>query len=110
MRLTVIFPFTVAGLLFFAVFLQAADTPGEPALKAALLETTTRHLNALLDSEGKIKPLKGKSAGAAEALAFQLMFEITGEKRFRDAALDLADHELADMRATTFGVRAIKEK
>jgi hypothetical protein len=101
---------TVAAILFHAAVLPAQEVPGESSCKTAIRDTTTRHLNVLLDSAGKIKPLKGKSAGAAEALAFQLMSEVTGERTFRDAALELADRELADMRATKFGVRAIKEK
>jgi hypothetical protein len=112
------FAIVVAQLLLHADYAWSAESPraggsarGDVAdFKSALLSTTTQHLNSLLDSDGKIKPLKGKSAGAAEALAFQLMFEVTGEKRFRDASLELADRELADMRATKFGVRAIKEK
>jgi hypothetical protein len=110
MRSVFTLSFTVAAFLIHAVVLTAEEVPGESACKAAIRDITTRHLNALLGSDGRIKPLKGKSAGAAEALAFQLMFEVTGEKKFRDAALELADRELADMRATKFGVRAIKEK
>ena len=96
-----------------------ASTPASPAstaapdaatVKAALLNTTKQHLDALLDSTGKVKELKGKSAGAAEALAFYLTFEVTHDARYRAAALALADLELQDMRATKFGVRAIKEK
>src|SRR5215207_4975819 len=84
--------------------------PEEEALRDALLATTTRHLDALLDSAGKMQPLKGKSAAAAAAMAFRMMFEVTGEARFRGAALELAERELQEMRATKFGVRAIKEK
>jgi hypothetical protein len=102
--------FTVAAFVLHAVAVCAEEIPGARAFKTALLDTRTRHLTALLDSDGKIQPLKGKSAGAAEALAFQLMFEVTGDKRYGAAALELADKELADMRATKFGVRAIKEK
>ena len=38
------------------------------------------------------------------------MFEITGEPKYRQAALSLADEILKDMRATKFGVLPIKEK
>ena len=38
------------------------------------------------------------------------MFEITGEQKFRKAAVSLADQVLKDMRATKFGVLPIKEK
>ena len=53
MRSVFTIPFTVAVFLFPTVFLHAAEAPVESAFKAALLSTTTRHLNALLDSEGK---------------------------------------------------------
>jgi hypothetical protein len=93
-----------------AATLAVGAAPDEPAVRAELLATTSRHLEALLDSTGKLQPLKGKSAAAAEAMAFRLMFEVTGEARFREAALELAERELQEMHATKFGVRAIKEK
>ena len=78
--------------------------------KSRLLPATTRHLNKLLAADGSVVPLKGKTAEAQEALAFYLMFETTGDRRFRHAALELADRVLQGMRATKFGVLAIKEK
>jgi hypothetical protein len=54
--------------------------------------------------------MKGKTSEGNGALAFYLMFEVTGEQRFRKAALSLADQVLQDMRATKFGVLPIKEK
>lgn len=69
-----------------------------------------RHLNQLLGGDGSVVSLKGKTAGGSEALAFYLMFEVTGQPKFRKAALSLADEVLEDMRATKFGVLPIKEK
>ena len=54
--------------------------------------------------------MKGKTSEGNGALAFYLMFEITGEQKFRKAALTLADQVLKDMRATKHGVLPIKEK
>jgi hypothetical protein len=104
------------NVLFLAVLaphpisLCAAEAVDAAAVKQALQGSLVKHLDALLDAEGKVRELKGKTAGAAEAMAFRLMFEVTGDKRHRAAALELADKELAEMRATKFGVRAIKEK
>ena len=93
---------------------HAADAPKPsdslPAFKAILLDTTTRHLNLLLGADGSVNSLKGKTADGQEAFAFYLMFEVTGEQKFRKAALSLADQVLKDMRATKFGVLPIKEK
>lgn len=94
----------------------AADPPASNAaddvstFKSRLLAATTRHLNLLLGSDGTVASLKGKTAAGEEALAFYLMFEITGNPCFRNAALSLADRVLKDMRATKFGVLPIKEK
>lgn len=98
------------AMLMLQPVLLRAEAVDEAGVKKVLQATMTKHLDALLDGVGKVQPLKGKSAGAAEALAFQLMFEVTGDKRYHTAALALADNELAEMRATKFGVRAIKEK
>jgi hypothetical protein len=116
MKASLVIPFAV--LVFSAAAVPGAETPVAPAagsseeqaLKTRLLATTTRHLNQLLGPDGKVGALKGKSAVAAEALAFYLMFESTGEQRFRGGALELLDRVLQDMRATKFGVLAIKEK
>lgn len=91
----------------FAAEVRSADVQ---AFRSRLLTATARHLNLLLGADGSVGPLKGKTGNAQEALAFHLMFEITGDQRFRHAALDLADRVLKDMRGTTFGVLPIKEK
>ena len=80
------------------------------AFKAKLKSTLTRHLNQLLGSDGAITTIKGKTGDGNEALAFYLMFENTGEQKFRNAALNLADQVLKAMRATKSGVLPIKEK
>ena len=94
--------------------LTAADAPKPTdslqAFKAKLRATMDRHLNELLGDDGSVASLKGKSAEGNGALAFYLMFEVTGEEKFRKAALSLADQVLKAMRATKFGVLPIKEK
>lgn len=80
------------------------------ALKGRLQTTLTRHLNELLSDDGSVVTLKGKTADGSGAVVFYLMFEITGEQKFRKAAVGLADEVLRDMRATKFGVLPIKEK
>jgi hypothetical protein len=85
---TLLYP-TIIGV---AVPVTMEDLVVKQALQAAM----TKHLDARLDAEGKVRALKGKSAGAAEAMAFRLMFELTGDKRYRAKALELMDRELAD--------------
>ncbi len=101
-------------LLFAPPAVLAADRPAFPAsreaFQAKLLTTLNRHLNLLLRSDGAVVSLKGKTANGDGALTFYLMFEATGQQRFRKAALALADQVLKDMRATRFGVLPIKEK
>ena len=87
---------------------SSSDTPG--AFKVQLQSTLNRHLNQLLKKDGSLVPFKGKTATGDGALAFYLMFEITGEQKFRKAAVELANQVLRDMRATKFGVLPIKEK
>ena len=94
--------------------LHSAETPknseSAQTFKAGLQATLDRHLNQLLKKDGSLASFKGKTAEGNGALAFYLMFEITGEQKFRRAAVQLADQVLRDMRATKFGVLPIKEK
>ena len=94
--------------------LNAADIPKSSnalqVFKAKLQTTVTGHLNQLLNADGSVVSLKGKTADGSEAMAFYLMFELTGEQKFRKAGICLADQILKDMRGTTFGVLPIKEK
>lgn len=93
-----------------ADILPAKNSSEVSAFKTRLLAATTRHLNLLLEADGSVALLKGKASDGEEALAFYRGFEITGEQRFRMAALALVDRVLKDMRATKFGVLMIKEK
>ena len=101
-------------LLAWLTVLHAADAPkpadASQAFKAKLQATMSRHLSQLIGQDGSVPSLKGKSAEGSGALAFYLMFEATGEQKFRKAAVGMADQILKDMRATKFGVLAIKEK
>ena len=90
--------------------LHAADSPLPASFKSKLQTTMTRHLNQLLNDDGAVAEMKGKTADGQEAFAFYLMFEVTGEQKFRKGALSLAEQVLKDMRATKFGVLPIKEK
>ena len=84
--------------------LHAADSTLPTSFKDKLQTTLTRHLNQLLSADGSVAEMKGKTSEGNGALAFYLMFEITGEQKFRKAALTLADQVLKDMRATKHGV------
>jgi hypothetical protein len=89
---------------------DSVSTETLQAFKSKLLAATTRHLNLLLGTDGSVNSLKGKTADGQEAFAFYLMFELTGDRKFRKAALSLADRILKDMRKMKFGVLPIKEK
>lgn len=103
--------FGIASISFAAeASLPIKSAAAPAAFKTRLAVATTRHLNALLGSDGTVNTLKGKTADGQNALAFYLLWEITKDERFRKAAVTLADRVLADMRATKFGVLPIKEK
>src|SRR5256885_15145139 len=99
----------LTALLAPLAALNAAEVKPDSlqAFKSKLQTTMNRHLNQLLGDDGSVASLKGKSADGNGAMAFYLMFEITGEQKFRKAALGLADQVLKDMRATKFGVLPI---
>jgi hypothetical protein len=103
-------PLFAALLLASPAMLHAADSPLPADFKAKLQTTVTRHLSQLLNEDGSIAEMKGKTSEGNGALAFYLMFEVTGEQKFRKAALTLANKVLKDMRATKHGVLPIKEK
>ena len=78
--------------------------------RSRLLAATSKHLDSLLDSKGKVADLKGKSADGATAMAFYQLYEATGNPKYRAAARDLAERIVKDMKATKHGVLYIKEK
>jgi hypothetical protein len=90
----------------------AAPAPVNPgtAFRTTLQDTLVRHLGKLVTDDGSVAGMKGKTAEGNGALAFYLMFELTGEQKYRKAALGLAEQVLKDMRATRHGVLPIKEK
>jgi hypothetical protein len=102
----------LTALCILGVPLRAADAqPGSlQTFKARLQTVLGRHLDQLIGDGSSAVSLKGKSADGSGALAFYLMFETTGEQRYRKAAVGMADQILQDMRATKFGVLPIKEK
>ncbi len=113
--------FLIGLLLGATLNLRSADAPRKadadsvakeslPVFKAKLRDTLTRHLDTLLGADGSVRAMKGKTVEGNSALAFYLMAEVTGDERYRKAALSLADQVLKDMRATKFGVLPIKEK
>jgi len=106
---TLAIPLFCLGISIALADPPAATADGLPAFKAKLLAATTRHLNLLISADA-VGSLKGKTAAGQEAFAFYLMYEMTGDKAYRSAALSLADHILKDMRETKFGVLPIKEK
>ena len=101
----------------FVVAVVAGGQPPDPLPERALTDfaarltaVTTRHLDRLLGPDATVSALKGKSADGATALAYYQMFELTGEPKYRAAAVALADRIVADMKATKHGVLYIKEK
>ena len=85
----------------FSITSRAADMPAKSpatadvaAFKTRLQIAVKRHLNMLLGDDGSVASLKGKGGEGEEALAFYRVFEITGDQRFRTAALALADRVL----------------
>ncbi|HSH93504.1 MAG TPA: hypothetical protein VK968_05115, partial [Roseimicrobium sp.] len=103
--------FLLGGLCVFAGRVLATEVVGDAtAVKARLQGATTKHLDQLLGASGVVPMLKGKAADGEEALAFYRMFEVTGNARYRTAALTLVERILKEMRATKFGVLPIKEK
>ncbi|HYV28629.1 MAG TPA: hypothetical protein VFA77_13920 [Candidatus Eisenbacteria bacterium] len=115
---------TIAAVVLLAAFAgtpcgAAPDPKEEPQLmsrselasfQSRLLSATTKHLDSLIASNGKVVALKGKSSVSTTAFAFYLAFELTGNSNYRAAAVELADRVLADMKAAKFGVLYIKEK
>jgi hypothetical protein len=106
---------TLAASVFVTVVPAWSASPATSnieveAFQARLLAAMTKHLNLLLREDGSVIALKGKAADGETALAFYRMFELTGDQRFRKAALEVVDRILKDMRATKFGVLPIKEK
>ena len=109
--------FIAVLLLFHPAALRPADAPvagvtpaAVAAFKDRLRATTTRHLDLLLKPDGSVVSLKGKAADGDTALAFHRAYEITGDPRYRSAALTLSGRILTALRATKFGVLEIKEK
>lgn len=78
--------------------------------QSKLRAATLKHLDLLLSDDGSVGAMKGKTSAGQEAFAFYLIFERTGNPKYRAAAVALADRILKDMRATKFGVLPIKEK
>ena len=101
---------TFVVLCVTAATALAEDAAALAAFKARLLAATTKHLNLLVDDDGSVGRMKGKTADGQGAMAFYLLYELTHEERYRKAALGIADRVLRDMRATKFGVLPIKEK
>lgn len=106
--------FLTALLLASRAVLPAAEVPkpvdSMPAFKTRLQGTLERHLNQLMNDAGAVAEMKGKTSEGNGALAFYLLFEATGNQKYRRAAIGLADQVLKDMRATRHGVLPIKEK
>lgn len=98
-------------LLFFALaapaFAQSQDLAG---FRSRLMTATTKHLDLLLDANGNVAELKGKSSETMTASAYYLMYERTGNPKYRAAAVQLAGRIGKSMKATKFGVLYIKEK
>src|SRR4051812_2833463 len=104
--------FSTLAVTIVVLWTASAARAAEPdkEFRSQLLAATTKHLNALLGPDGKVVALKGKSSAADTALAYYLTYELTGDQKYRSAAVQVADGILKDMRSTKFGVLYIKEK
>ena len=89
---------------------EAGANSAFTAFRSRLLSATTKHLDLLLDENGKVASLKGKSSDAMTASAYQIAYELTGKPKYRAAAVQLADRLLKAMRSMKFGVLYIKQK
>ncbi|MFB3830105.1 MAG: hypothetical protein ACE15B_25280 [Bryobacteraceae bacterium] len=95
-----------ARLVFLIALAAAARGADDPAaFRARLLAAATGHLDQLLGAG-----LKGKSSAAMTAWAYYLTYELTGDRRYKAAGVELADRVLRQMKATKFGVLYIKPK
>lgn len=97
-------------LLIAPLSVHSADLTLHGDFKSKLQKTMELHLNQLLREDDSIAEMKGKTSEGNGALTFYLMFEVTGDQKFRKAAITLTDQVLKDMRATKHGVLPIKEK
>jgi hypothetical protein len=57
-----------------------------------------------------VADLKGKGVDGGTAMAFYQLYEVTGDPKYRAAAVELAERIVKDMKATRHGVLYIKEK
>lgn len=97
-------------ILVAVLYVTEAEAQQPNELQTMLKTAATKHLDLLLNKDGSVIDLKGKGGDGEESLAFYRLFELTGDQRYRKAAVELVDRVLKDMRATKFGVLAIKEK
>jgi hypothetical protein len=97
-------------VLLSPAFSQSVGEADLALLRSKLLAAVTRHLDMLLEEDGRVVQLKGKSSDAMTASAFQIASEVTGNPKYRAAAVQLADRIVRAMRATKFGVLYIKDK
>jgi formylglycine-generating enzyme required for sulfatase activity len=89
---------------------SAVTTSESADFQSRLLAATAKHLDLLIDSETNVAMLKGKGADGMTALAYDQIYERTGNRKYRTAAAALADRIVKDMKATKHGVLYIKEK
>jgi len=90
--------------------LHGVDSPLPAAFKTRLQGTLVNHLDKLLNAGWFHRRNEGQNFRGERRAGASSTFEVTGESKFRQAALTLADQVLKDMRATKHGVLPIKEK
>jgi hypothetical protein len=109
LRILMVLPGVLASV--FAQPDGQRQVPAVPTVfQSKLLTSTTKHLDLLLDENGNVAALEGKSSDAMTASAFYIAYELTGKPKYRVAAVQLADRILRAMRAMKFGVLYIKQK
>ncbi len=90
-------------LLFGALPMMAIAAPGNE-----LLDTLSQHLDLLIEN-GEVVKLDGKDADATTAIAYHRIANITGNAKFKKAALQLSERIVKAMRESAVGLLDIKE-
>jgi hypothetical protein len=79
-------------------------------LRSRMTAALRMHLDSLIAADGSVAGIKGKDAESLVAMSMEVAHAVSGESRYRRAAIQLSDRVLKRMRATAFGVLPIKEK
>jgi hypothetical protein len=79
-------------------------------LRNRMTAVLRKHVDSLIAADGSVAGIKGKDAESLVAMSMEVAHGVSGESRYRRAAVQLSDRVLKRMRSTAFGVLPIKEK